>query len=96
MLAIARMMLREPSIVFMDEPTSHMDQNSEACVIEVMSTWLKGRTLVLATHRPQLLSLVDTIAVLERGVIVTQGPKEDVLAQLSRGVPMHDTKQAQA
>lgn len=96
MLAIARMMLREPSIVFMDEPTSHMDQNSEACVIEVMSTWLKGRTLVLATHRPQLLSLVDTIAVLERGVIVTQGPKENVLAQLSRGVPMHDTKQAQA
>ena len=96
MLAIARMMLREPSIVFMDEPTSHMDQNSEARVIEVMSTWLKGRTLVLATHRPQLLTLVDTIAVLERGVVVTQGPRDEILEQLSKGVNTQHAEQVKA
>ncbi len=47
MVSLARLMLRDPAIVFMDEPTSSMDQNTENRVIEVMGQWLKGRTLVL-------------------------------------------------
>lgn len=65
-------------------------------MIEVMSTWLKGRTLVLATHRLQLLTLVDKIAVLERGVVVTQGPRDEILEQLSKGVTMQEAPQAGA
>jgi ATP-binding cassette subfamily C protein LapB len=53
LLSIARMMLRNPKIVFMDEPTASMDQNTEARVIAVLKEWLQGRTLLMATHRPQ-------------------------------------------
>jgi len=86
LLAIARMMLRDPQFVFMDEPTSHMDQQSEKRVIEVLEPWLKGRTMLLGTHRLQLLAWVDRIAVLERGQIITQGPRDEVLKQLAVGV----------
>jgi len=86
LLAIARMMLRDPALVFLDEPTSMMDQATEAKVIAVLGQWLKGRTLVLSTHRLQLLVWVDRIALMERGQIVLDGPREEVLRKLSTGV----------
>ena len=86
LLAIARMMLRDPAYVFMDEPTSHMDQNTETRVISVLGEWLKGRTAVLATHRLQLLVWIDRIAVLERGQVLVEGPRDLVLKQLKAGV----------
>lgn len=91
MLAIARMMLREPSLVFLDEPTSMMDQATEAKVIEVLGQWLQGRTLVLSTHRLQLLAWVSRIALLENGQIRLEGPREDVLKTLSAGVTRKST-----
>ncbi len=86
LLAVARMMLRDPAFVFLDEPTSHMDQNTEARVISVLGEWLKGRTLLLATHRLQLLVWVDRIAVMERGQLLIEGPRDQVLKQLKTGV----------
>ncbi len=86
MLAIARMMLRDPSLVFLDEPTSMMDQMTEAKVIEVLGQWLKGRTLVLSTHRLQLLTWVERIAVIEHGQILLEGPREQVLKKLTVGI----------
>jgi ATP-binding cassette subfamily C protein LapB len=86
LLAIARMMLRNPQFVFMDEPTSHMDQQSEKRVIDVLQQWLVGRTVLLATHRLQLLTWVDQITVLERGVVIAQGPRDEVLKQLTVGI----------
>lgn len=86
LLAVARMMLRNPTFVFMDEPTSNMDQNTEARVISVLGEWLKGRTVILATHRLQLLVWVDRIAVLERGEILIEGPRDQVLKQLKTGI----------
>jgi len=86
MLAIARMMLRDPALVFLDEPTSMMDQTTEAKVIEVLGQWLKGRTLVLSTHRLQLLVWVERIALLDQGHILLEGPREEVLQKLSAGV----------
>lgn len=85
LLAIARMMLREPALVFLDEPTSMMDQATEAKVIEVLGRWLKGRTLVLSTHRLQLLVWVERIALLDQGRIVLEGPREKVLQKLAAG-----------
>jgi ATP-binding cassette subfamily C protein LapB len=86
LLAVARMMLRDPAYVFLDEPTSHMDQNSEAKVIEVLGQWLKNRTLILATHRMQLLQWTNRLAVLERGELMIEGPSEEIIKKLSVGV----------
>ena len=86
LLAIARMMLRNPRIVFMDEPTASMDQNTEARVITVIKTWLKDKTLLVSTHRPQLLEWVDEIAVIDAGQCVAKGPKQQMIEMLSKGI----------
>ncbi len=93
LVSIARMMLRDPKLVFMDEPTASMDQNTEARVIAVLKTWLQGRTLLMSTHRPQLLEWVDSIAVIDAGQCVALGDKQDMLNKLSRGI---DVKAASA
>ena len=82
-IAIARMMLRSPQIVLLDEPTSAMDQNTESQIIQALNHWLRGRTVVLVTHRLQLLGLVSRVAVMEKGQIVVDGPRDEVLARLS-------------
>ncbi len=89
LLSIARMMLRNPQLVFMDEPTANMDQNSEARVIAVLKQWLQGRTLLMSTHRPQLLEWVDHIAVIDAGQCVAMGPKQEMIEKLSRGIDVH-------
>ncbi len=86
MVSLARLMLRDPAVVFMDEPTSSMDQNSENHVIEVLGRWLRGRTLVLSTHRPQLLEWVESLAVMDNGQCLAVGPKDEIIQKLSRGV----------
>ncbi len=86
LVSIARMMLRDPQLVFMDEPTSNMDQNTEARVITVLKDWLQDRTLLMSTHRPQLLEWADSIAVIDAGQCVAFGGKQDMLAKLSRGI----------
>lgn len=86
LLSIARMMLRDPQLVFMDEPTANMDVNTEAHVIAVFKAWLKGRTLVMATHRSQLLEWADVVAVIEAGQCVMMGPTQDMVDKLSRGI----------
>ncbi|TXI65572.1 MAG: type I secretion system permease/ATPase [Limnohabitans sp.] len=85
LLAMARMMLRDPALVFLDEPTSMMDQTTEARVIAVLGQWLQGRTLVLSTHRLQLLAWVEHIALLDNGQLVLEGPREEMLKKLSAG-----------
>jgi ATP-binding cassette subfamily C protein LapB len=91
LLSIARMMLRDPQLVFMDEPTANMDGNTEAHVIAVLKVWLKGRTLLMSTHRPQLLEWADQVAVIEAGQCVMMGPKQEMIDKLSRGVEVKTT-----
>ncbi len=86
LLSVARMMLRDPRVVFLDEPTAHMDQATETRVVAELKTWLAGRTVLLATHRPQLLELVDTIVVLDGGRCLAQGPRDEIIERLSRGI----------
>jgi ATP-binding cassette subfamily C protein LapB len=92
MLSIARMMLRNPQLVYMDEPTANMDQNSEARVISVLKEWLNGRTLLMSTHRPQLLEWVDHIAVIDAGQCVAMGPKQEMIEKLSRGIDVQSSR----
>ncbi|SDJ59602.1 ATP-binding cassette, subfamily C, LapB [Salipiger marinus] len=74
-VALARALLDEPSILLLDEPTAAMDTTSEAALIARLKPLLEGRTLLLVTHRPSLLELVDRVIVLNDGKVVADGPK---------------------
>ncbi len=84
---IARALLTKPSLLVMDEPTSAMDANAERDFISNMEKYSKegNRTLVLSTHKPSMLKLADRIIVMDQGKVVADGPKADVMRQLSGG-----------
>lgn len=86
-VALARLTLKDPSVVLLDEPTSGLDQNTEMQVLAALREWIGNKTMIVVTHRPQLLDLVDRIIVMEQGQIVMDGPKAAVLAQLSGKAP---------
>jgi len=86
-IAIARSLLGNPSMLVMDEPTSAMDHATEQSFVSALLGWLPGRTLVLVTHKPTLLALVDRIIVVEFGRIVADGPREKVLQALMQNTP---------
>jgi len=93
-ISIARALLRDPKILVMDEPTSSMDSQSEAILVQRLKAFLPGRTLVLITHRPSLLDLVDRIVVMDEGRVVADGLKEEVMRKLqSGGIPVAQTQQ---
>ncbi|MDP4539953.1 ATP-binding cassette domain-containing protein [Qipengyuania sp. DY56-A-20] len=83
-IAIARALAGSPQIVVFDEPTSAMDAHTETGLIQRLQDELKGRTLVLITHRPPLLELVDRIILLDKGKIIADGPRDAVLKQITR------------
>ena len=81
-IAIARALAGRPPVLIMDEPTSAMDAQTEGGLIQRLKEELKGRTLILITHRPPLLQLVQRIILLDRGKIVSDGPRDNVLKQI--------------
>jgi len=86
-VGLARLMLADPRVFLLDEPTAAMDQQTENEFIQHFSTWLgKDRSLVIATHKPSILSLVTRIIVLEQGQVLIDGPRDQVLQQLSTPV----------
>lgn len=87
LLSIARMMLRNPVYVFMDEPTAHMDAQTEVRVIKVLQEWCKGRTVILSSHRTQLLALVNRVVMLDRGAVFMDTDRDDFLRKMSGGRP---------
>jgi ATP-binding cassette subfamily C protein LapB len=84
MVLLSRLIVRNPQIVLLDEPTASMDEQLEAWVIRQLQQWLTGRTLVLVTHRPALLNLVDRIVVMENGKVIADGPRDTLLQQATR------------
>jgi ATP-binding cassette subfamily C protein LapB len=83
-IAIARALAGRPPIMVMDEPSSAMDAQTEGALIQRLQEELSGRTLVLITHRPPLLQLVQRIILLDQGKIVSDGPRDNVLKQIMR------------
>jgi len=69
--------------LLLDEPTSAMDAQTEALFLEHLKRATEGQALVVVTHRPSLLALVDRIVVVDDGKIVADGPKAEILAKLS-------------
>ncbi|MBC7896603.1 MAG: ABC transporter ATP-binding protein [Cytophagaceae bacterium] len=72
-LALARAWLANPRVLILDEATSALDASTEAAVFGAMRGWLRERTVVLITHRPQVAGLADRAIVLEGGRIVDDG-----------------------
>jgi ATP-binding cassette subfamily C protein LapB len=84
-IALARAILNTPQILLLDEPTASLDARAEQQFIKSISATATDRTLLLITHKMDLLSLVDRIIVLEKGKLVIDGPKDVVLQKLKGG-----------
>ncbi|MBI2704381.1 MAG: ABC transporter ATP-binding protein [Actinobacteria bacterium] len=78
-LAIARMLLKDPAIVVLDEATSHLDSENEALVQEALSVALHGRTSIVIAHRLSTITAADQILVVDRGRIVETGQHAELL-----------------
>jgi ATP-binding cassette subfamily C protein LapB len=83
-IALARSLAGRPPVLVFDEPTSAMDAQTETALIQRLRDELKDRTLVLITHRPPLLALVSRIMLIERGRVAMDGPRDEVLKQITR------------
>ena len=78
-LAIARLLLKSPQVVILDEATAHLDSENEALVHQALSAALKGRTSLVIAHRLSTVRDADQILVLEKGVIVERGTHEELV-----------------
>jgi ATP-binding cassette subfamily B protein len=79
-LAIARILLKAPEVVVLDEATAHLDSESEAAVQQALATALLGRTSLVIAHRLSTIREADMILVLDHGRIVQRGRHDDLLA----------------
>jgi ATP-binding cassette subfamily B protein len=79
-MAIARLLLKAPGVVVLDEATAHLDSESEAAVQRALSTALEGRTSLVIAHRLSTVRDADQILVIEDGRIVEQGTHDQLLA----------------
>jgi len=87
-VALARAMMGSAKLYYLDEPTSSMDNVSEAAFIHGFANWVEpDTTIIIATHRNSLLKLVDRVVVLDKGKVVADGPREEIIKKLSNSKP---------
>ncbi|WP_202306897.1 type I secretion system permease/ATPase [Dryocola clanedunensis] len=79
-ILLARMLLRSPNIVLLDEPTASLDDHTEREFIQRLGQWLGNRTLIVATHRVPMLELVERVLVIKDGQLVMDAPKAQALS----------------
>jgi ATP-binding cassette subfamily B protein len=80
-LAIARLLLKSPSVVILDEATAHLDSENEQLVHAALQSALKGRTSIVIAHRLSTVRDADQILVLEKGSIVERGTHDELVAK---------------
>jgi ATP-binding cassette subfamily B protein len=78
-MAIARLLLKAPAIVILDEATAHLDSENEELVQEALHQALRGRTSIVIAHRLSTVMQADQILVLEKGLIVERGTHEELI-----------------
>ena len=84
-MALARALITDPPILVLDEPTHAMDRSAEERLKTQLQTELSGKTILIVTHRESLLSVVNTLVVMDAGKVVAAGPKELVLKAIAEG-----------
>jgi len=72
-VALARAFLKNAPLLLLDEPTASLDIATEAGILTDLNHWSRGRTVLMATHRPAPLDLVDRVLILKQGRLVAQG-----------------------
>lgn len=81
-LLLSRLLIRQPQVLLLDEPTASLDDITERLLLEKLAAWCQGRTLIVATHRVSVLQLVERIIVLDNGRIVIDDHRDAALARL--------------
>jgi ATP-binding cassette, subfamily C, bacterial len=87
-IGLARAVYGKPSIVVLDEPSSNLDSDGDVallnCIAELKA---QGTTVVMITHRPNTLGVVDKLLVLREGMVDSMGPRDDVIQKLAQNAP---------
>jgi ATP-binding cassette subfamily B protein len=91
-IAIARVILKDPRILVLDEATSHLDSQSEALIQSALETVMKGRTSLVIAHRLSTILAADVILVLDRGRVVERGTHAELLAQNGLYATLYETQ----
>lgn len=95
LVSLARSLLARPQMLLLDEPTSAMDTQTEVLFLEHLKRATEDQALVVVTHRPSLLALVDRIVVVDDGKVVADGPKSQILEALSSKANVQAVKTAE-
>ncbi|MEM7028389.1 MAG: ABC transporter ATP-binding protein [Chloroflexota bacterium] len=91
-ISIARIILKDPKILILDEATSSLDSRSEALIQEALERIMVNRTTIVIAHRLSTILSADTILVLEDGKLVEQGTHEDLLAEQGLYANLYQTQ----
>lgn len=92
-IGIARVLLRDPPVLVLDEPTTGLDAESETLVMAGLNRLIEGRTTILITHSTALARKADHVAVMAAGRVVEYGPPERLLSKDSAFSRLTDTQQ---
>lgn len=93
-IGLARATYGRPSLVVLDEPSSNLDSEGDAALADcIMQLKKRGTTVVIISHRPSTIGVVDKILVLREGVVEMFGPRAEVLGRLTRPVPIHAVRE---
>lgn len=94
-IAIARVILKDPRILVLDEATSHLDSQSEALIQEALSLVQQGRTSIVIAHRLSTILAADLILVMDRGQVVERGTHDELQAQGGLYAQLYETQFSQ-
>jgi ATP-binding cassette subfamily C protein LapB len=84
-IALARAMLVNPQVLVCDEPTNAMDSQAEKAFGEYIGQQIKGRTVILITHKQHMLNMVNRLILVDRGKMIMDGPRDKVIEALKSG-----------
>jgi len=86
-IGLARALYKKPPFIVLDEPNSNLDEEGEKSLLNaILNMKENGSTIILITHRPNILAVVDNLAVFAQGSLGMYGPRNEVLAKLKENV----------